>query len=141
LRLHADQLQVVTARASTPAAIEPLRMDLSRAGRHVVATWRGAFEVRPVDDGGIAPGRLRCCELRVRGGGEQFQRSQRSTPRSLKKQFQSTGVPSWQRDGPLLYADGQLLYAPGLGIDARALADAGQAMLDLRWLPDGAAPA
>jgi tRNA(Ile)-lysidine synthase len=41
----------------------------------------------------------------------------------------------------LLYADGQLLYAPGLGIDARASAEAGQAMLGLRWLPDGAAPA
>ena len=141
LRLHAGQLQVVTARASTPAAIEPLRMDLSRAGRHVVAAWRGAFEVHHVDDGGLAPDRLRCCELRVRGGGEQFQRSRRSTPRSLKKQFQSAGVPSWQRDGPLLYADGQLLYAPGLGIDARASAEAGQAMLGLRWLPDGAAPA
>jgi tRNA(Ile)-lysidine synthase len=141
LRLHAGQLQVVTAEASRPAATELLHMDLSRAGRHAVPAWRGVFEVRRVDGAGLAPDRLRCCELRVRGGGEQFQRSRQSMPRSLKKQFQSAGVPAWQRHGPLLYADGQLLYAPGLGIDARALAEGGKARLDLRWLPDNVAPA
>jgi tRNA(Ile)-lysidine synthase len=81
---------------------------------------------------------LRHCELRERRGGEQFQRSRRSVPRSLKKQFQSAGLPAWQRGGPLLYGDGELLYVPGLGIDARVQAQGGGAMLGLRWMPDDA---
>jgi tRNA(Ile)-lysidine synthase len=140
LRLHAGQLQIGPAGTSQPAPVEALRIDLSRAGRHLVPTWGGAFEVHRVDRGGLAPDRLRRCELRVRRGAEQFQRSPRSLPRSLKKQFQSAGVPGWQRGGPLVYADGQLLFVPGLGIDARAQAEGGQPMLGLRWLPDNTPP-
>jgi tRNA(Ile)-lysidine synthase len=90
-----------------------------------------------VPSGGLEPRRLRSCELRQRSGGEKFQRSSRSVPRSLKKQFQATGLPAWQRSGPLVYAGGELVYVPGLGIDARAQADAGAPMVGLRWLPDG----
>ena len=104
-------------------------------------TWGGAFEVCAVDSGGLAPDRLCRCELLGRRGAEQYQRSLRSVPRSLKKQFQSAGVPAWQRDGPLVYADGQLLFVPGLGIDARAQAEGGKPMLGLRWLPDDTPPA
>ena len=137
LRLHAGRLQVV-AQLQPPAPPDtPLHIDLSRAGRFAVPTWHGAFEVTDVPSGGLEPQRLCCCELRQRSGGEKFQRSSRSVPRSLKKQFQATGLPAWQRSGPLVYAGGELVYVPGLGIDARAQADAGAPMLGLRWLPDG----
>ena len=101
--------------------------------------WGGAFEVRVVEDGGLESQKLLRCELGARTGGEQFQRTGKSTPRSLKKQFQAARVPAWQRTGPLVYSGRELLYVPGLGIDARALARRGAPMLSLRWLPTGAA--
>ena len=64
-------------RSSQPASDAPLRIDLSRAGRHAVPAWarhlRGA---RRVDAAGLPPQQLRHCELRARSGGEHFQRSQ-----------------------------------------------------------------
>jgi tRNA(Ile)-lysidine synthase len=135
LRLHAGHLRVVPARA-VGAWLEPIRLDLSRAGHYAVPPWRGAFEVSRVTSGGLTPDRLRRCELRGRVGAEQFQRSRHSVPRSLKKQFQAAGVPQWQRDGPLLYVGNTLLYVPGLGIDARVQAEADKPMLGLRWLSD-----
>jgi tRNA(Ile)-lysidine synthase len=139
LRLHAGRLRVVPAQAAV-ASLEQICLDLSRAGHYPVPPWRGAFEVSSVSSGGLAPDRLRRCELRARGGGEQFQRSRRSVPRSLKKQFQAAGVPAWLRGGPLLYGGDTLLYVPGLGIDARVQASGATPMLGLRWLPDDAPP-
>jgi tRNA(Ile)-lysidine synthase len=101
-----------------------------------VPEWQGRFEVEAVEQGGLAPQRLRAAELQPRRGGERFQRAAGTPPRSLKKQFQAAGVPAWQRDGPLLYGDRQLLFVPGLGIDARRQAPRGSPMLGLRWLPD-----
>lgn len=135
LRLHAGQLQVVHG-TQTPAAPAPQPIDLSREGRVAVPAWRGSFEVRAVDSDGLAPQRLRHCELRARSGGERFQRARGSPPRSLKKQFQDAGVPAWQRGGPLLYGAQALLFVPGLGVDARCQAQHGTPMLGLRWLPD-----
>jgi tRNA(Ile)-lysidine synthase len=137
LRLHAGQLRMVRVQSAAGAPPQPLHIDLSRAGRHSVPGWRGVFEVRCIDRGGLEPERLRQCELRARAGGEQFQRSLRSVPRSLKKQFQAAGVPAWRRDGPLVFDGAELLYVPGLGIDARARADGAKRLLDLRWLADG----
>jgi tRNA(Ile)-lysidine synthase len=109
---------------------------LSREGRFNVPAWRGSFEVRVVDSAGLAPQRLRRCELRARIGGERFQRASGTPPRSLKKQFQDAGVPAWQRDGPLLYVEQDLLFVPGLGVDARQQAASGTPMLGLLWLPE-----
>jgi tRNA(Ile)-lysidine synthase len=135
LRLHAGQLQVVH-NAETPFAPKPQAIDLSREGRFNVPAWRGSFEVRVVDSAGLAPQRLRRCELRARSGGERFQRASGTPPRSLKKQFQDAGVPAWQRDGPLLYVEQDLLFVPGLGVDARQQAPSGTPMLGLLWLPE-----
>ena len=140
LRLHAGQLQVVAVPVVQVAPGGPLYIDLSRAGCFAVPQWGGAFEVCAVDQGGLESQRLRHCELSARTGGEQFQRSTRSMPRSLKKQFQAARVPAWLRTGPLVYAGRELLFVPGLGFDARALAQRGAALLSLRWLPAGAAP-
>ena len=138
LRLHAGCLQAASDLPTQAAPAEPLQMDLSRAGRFAVPAWQGSLVVSEVASGGLEPQDLRRCELRARQGGEQFQRSRRSVPRSLKKQFQAARVPSWQRNGPLVYASGQLLYVPGLGIDARVQARDGGPLLALRWLPDTA---
>jgi tRNA(Ile)-lysidine synthase len=138
LRLHAGCLQAVSGGPTQAAPAEALNIDLSRAGRIAVPAWHGSLVVTAVVTGGLEPQRLRRCELRARQGGEQFQHSSRGLPRSLKKQFQAARVPSWQRDGPLVYGSGQLLYVPGLGIDARVQAREGRPMLALRWLPDTA---
>ncbi|MGL6111244.1 MAG: tRNA lysidine(34) synthetase TilS, partial [Rubrivivax sp.] len=139
LQCHAGMLRhAVDIAPSVSSTERPLWVDLSRAGRHEVPGWGGAFEVWPVDAQGTSPQHLRHCELRPRRGGERFQRGPRTVPRALKKQFQAAKVPAWQRDGPLVYAAAELLYVPGLGIDARRHAEAGQAMLCLRWLPGAA---
>jgi tRNA(Ile)-lysidine synthase len=136
LRLHRGRLRIVGDDAGVevdaPAA---LRIDLSRHGRHEVQSWQGAFEVRAVAHGGLAAARLRDACLRHRQGGERFQGAPQGVPRSLKKQYQAAGVPSWERGGPLVYAGDALLYVPGLGIDARQVAAPDTPMRELRWLP------
>jgi tRNA(Ile)-lysidine synthase len=108
-------------------------IDLSRPGVHALPRWDGAIEVERADSGGVAPDLLRACTLRMRRGGEQFQAQPRSTPRSLKKQYQAAGVAAWQREGPLVYVDDRLLFVPGLGIDARWLGTGRRAGFTLRW--------
>lgn len=138
LRLHRGRLQVVADAVQPVAGAVPdaMHLDLSREGHFAVPAWGGHFEVAAVSAAGLAPQRLQRCVLRPRRGGERFQLAAAAPPRALKKQFQSAGVPAWQRTGPLLYAAQQLLFVPGLGIDARAHAPHGTRMLGLRWLPD-----
>jgi len=121
LALYRGRLQLARATKTQPAssATED-SIDLSRPGTHALPQWGGTLEVTRADPG--VPARvLKACTLRVREGGEQFQRAPRSTPRSLKKQYQAAAIAAWQREGPLVYADGKLLFVPGLGIDARWL--------------------
>ena len=135
LRCHAGLLRFAASVALPQGApAVTCQVDLSRIGRHEVADWGGAFEVRAVGASGLSPLRLRHCELRPRSGGESFQRTPGSVPRSLKKQYQAAGLAAWQRDGPLVYAGDELLFVPGLGIDARRHAQAGRPMLGLSWL-------
>ncbi len=135
LSLHSGLLGLAPE-TRPPASGQTTTMDLSREGLFSVPEWRGAFEVKRVDAAGLAPSRLRRCELHARSGGERFPRAPGSMPRSLKKQFQSAGLPAWRRAGPLLYAMNELLFVPGLGIDARRFAAPGSPMLGLRWLAD-----
>ncbi len=58
-----------------------------------------------------------------RHGGELFQMGPGRPLRSLKKQFQSAGVPRGVRPTHLLFSkEGALMFVPGLGVDARAAA-------------------
>jgi len=116
-------------------------LDLSRPGVHELPGWRGAIEVARVASGGVPPALLKACRVVARRGGEQWQAQPRSTPRGLKKQYQAAGIPSSQRDGPLLYAGEQLVFVPGLGLDARVRlhAPGRRITLTLQWRP--AAPA
>ncbi|MEO5844691.1 MAG: tRNA lysidine(34) synthetase TilS [Caldimonas sp.] len=113
-----------------------MTVDLSRAGRHEFAAWRGAFLVARVDEGGIAVAAARQLELRPRSAGDRFQSGARRPARGLKLQFQANGVAPALRDGPIVCRDGVPVFIPGLGVDARARAAAGEAQVMLTWLLD-----
>jgi tRNA(Ile)-lysidine synthase len=111
------------------------KIDLSRPGVHDLAGWEGLIEVRPVSAGGIAAPVAARLEVRARRPGDRFQAGAGRPPRSLKLQFQAAGLPAWQRQGPVLCLDEVPVFVAGLGIDARALASAGEPQLALAWLP------
>lgn len=114
-----------------------LSLDLSQPGHWPVPDWRGAFDVAPVVERGVAAAMLRAVTLRPRSGGERFQFDPLSVPRGLKKQFQAADVPADGRGGPLVWTgDGHLLFVPGLGLDARGHAAPGAPQLGLQWRPD-----
>jgi tRNA(Ile)-lysidine synthase len=131
LRLNPVPRARTAARATTEGAI-----DLSSPGLYPLPQWGGTLEVER-SSAGVPAAALKACTLRAREGGEQFQRAPRSTPRSLKKQYQAAGIAPWQREGPLVFADDKLLFVPGLGLDARWLPDDRRARgLTLHWHAD-----
>lgn len=138
LRLYRGVLRHATApgTASEPSPTRETLLTLRRGGRHPLPGWGGALQVARVTSGGVPLAWLAHCELRARIGGERFQSALGSLPRSLKKQYQTAGVPMWERDGPLVYSGGQLVFVPGLGLDARVVGLPGQVLVTLRWLRD-----
>ena len=118
-----------------------LDLNLAQPGVFVLPAWAGYLEVKRAEQGGLPLARLRDVQARARVGAERFQLHPNGLARSLKKQYQTAGVPAWQRDGPLLYgAHGELLFVPGLGLDARWLASPGQAQLLIQWHPNPTVP-
>ncbi len=117
-------------------------LDLSHPGLYPLPAWRGTLEVfavKPDDTGlfeGVAASRLIKVELRPREGRTQFQAHAKGIPRSLKKSWQTAGIPSPQREGPLLWVLQTLLFVPGLGLDARQIKRSTEPLLSLRWHPD-----
>jgi tRNA(Ile)-lysidine synthase len=118
-----------------PETLADLALSIAACGELCLPAGLGYLTIDAVEQGGVALSRLRNCRLRTRRGAEQFQLAPNRPARSLKKQFQSMAVPSWERGGPLLYSDGQLVFVPGLGIDARAWAPQGEPQVQLRWRP------
>lgn len=112
-------------------------VNLASVGLHAQVDWGGCWCVEPVSSGGVPAARLQTLTLRARSGGEQFQRTGRSTVRSLKKAYQTAAIPAWERDGPLLFCgEHQLFFAPGLGLDARMLAAPNEPQFSVHWQPD-----
>ncbi len=141
LRRYRGRFKFTPAAAAGAAGVRSAAISIGRAGRYPLPAWGGSLLVQRVREGGVPLALLMGAELREREGRELFQRAPKSTPRSLKKAYQSAGLAAWERAGPLLFAGGQLLFVPGLGIDARALAAPGVAQVRLSWLPDpGALP-
>ena len=136
LRLYRGSLIFSIGPMSAPAATSPPRetlLSVTRAGRYALPGWAGLLHVERSSGHGVPLAWLAHLELRSRVGAEQFQSGLGRPPRSLKKQFQSAGVPEWERVGPLLYSGGQLVFVPGLGLDARVLGLPGQPLVRLRW--------
>jgi tRNA(Ile)-lysidine synthase len=124
--------------ASEPPPKAPVRehlLSITRAGRYLLPGWGGVIVARRVRQGGASLPRLVALRLAERRGGERFRLALGRPSRSLKHQYQAAGVPAWQRDGPLLFSDGVLVFVPGLGLDAGALAAAGDSQLALTWEP------
>ena len=138
LRRYRGRLTPVPAQeAARAASALPMRAAIDGAGIYAVPAQPGRLHVVATRVGGVSLALLREAQWRARTGGERFQRAAGTPPRSLKKQFQAAGVAAWQRDAPLLLsADGRPLFVAGLGIDARALAVAGEPRFKLSWEPD-----
>lgn len=137
LRLHRGVLSL--AAVPPPVHVAPAaRLSIRRAGAYALAGWGGSLRVERVRECGVPLAWLAQLELCARRGGEQFQAGPGRPARSLKKQYQDAGVPSWNRNGPLVYSGGQLVFVPGLGLDARVIGPPGPGLVNLHWLPLGA---
>jgi tRNA(Ile)-lysidine synthase len=134
LRTHRGVLQVVSP-AEAGAVQREGHVRVTRAGRRALPGWGGVLVLRRVSQGGVPLAWLGELELRGRSGGEQFQAGIGRPPRSLKKQYQATGVAPWLREGPLLFSGGQLVFVPGLGLDARVIGLPGQPQVTIAWEP------
>lgn len=136
LERYRGQLRFVAQRQA--AAPMEVSLSITRAGRYALPGWGGTLVAARVREQGLPAAALAHVSLRQRSGGERFQLGPGRPPRSLKKQFQALGLAASERDAPLLFGpDGTLLFVPGLGIDARALAAAGEPQFALRWERDG----
>ncbi|HZW74520.1 MAG TPA: tRNA lysidine(34) synthetase TilS, partial [Caldimonas sp.] len=80
------------ATLATSADLAPSPIDLSRPGVHEVAPWRGAFRVDSVERGGIAAAQAARLVVRARASGDRFQAGARLPARSLKLQYQASGI-------------------------------------------------
>jgi tRNA(Ile)-lysidine synthase len=157
LRLYRDQIRLERRPLSdkgaaippTEPAREPqmVRLSIVAPGRYQVGDWAGVLQVDlalAADPGAVPLSRLANVQARPRQGGEQFQVRTGILPRSLKKQYQSAGVPTWQRIGPVLWCNERVLFVPGLGVDACWLRsdvdNPGEPLCRLQWqvLDDGA---
>ncbi len=113
-----------------------VRLTLTEPGDYAVPQWGGELQVSLAAPGepGLPWAYLSDLRLRCRSGGESFQIAANRPARSLKKQFQSLGVPAWLRDAPLVYSQDQLVLVPALGLDARAtVIDPAQRLAQLTW--------
>jgi tRNA(Ile)-lysidine synthase len=133
LRQHRGRLKAESVPPRRDA-VEATRLAITEPGVYPVPGWGGAVRATEVARGGAAVSLLAALELRPRSGGERFQAGPGRPPRSLKKQYQAKGLAAWQRGGPVGYSAGALVFAAGLGIDARAVAQAGERQLALEWL-------
>lgn len=134
LRRYRGRVTVSALRANVTALL-PRAAFIHGVGTHAVPGQDASLRVSSVKTGGIPLALLHNATWRAREAAQQFQRAAETPPRSLKKQFQSAGVPAWSRDAPLLVSrDGQLLFVPGLGADARSLAVPGQPRVSLAWV-------
>lgn len=135
LRLYRGRLRWQPERVVAPVPERETSLSILAPGSYALPGWGGDMEVAHVPSDGVPLAWLAHLELRTRGGGERFQAGPGRPLRSLKKQFQDAQRPAWEREGPLVYSGGQLVYVPGLGLDARVLGLAGQALVSLQWRP------
>jgi tRNA(Ile)-lysidine synthase len=86
---------------------------------------------------GIAAAWLREQALTIdfRKGGERLKPAANRPTRSLKYQYQASGVPAWERERlPIVWAGKQLLFAAGVGLDCHCLSGDAAGRIRLRWV-------
>ena len=66
---------------------------------------------------------------RARLGGEKIRISLNTPRKTLKNIFQESGIPSWQRNAPLLYLGEELLAVAGVGMHCDLCVNEG-----VRWV-------
>jgi tRNA(Ile)-lysidine synthase len=138
-RLYRGRLSFASNAAPGETSVDKAA-NINKTGRFP-APSHGVLVVRPCKQQGVSLATLATARWVSRSGGERFQRAPNTPPRSLKKAFQAAGVPQWRRQAPLLAgADGDLIFVPSLGMDARAVAAAGEPQVRLSWL-DATPPA
>ncbi len=140
LRLYRGLLKVqgLERRAGSQAPRpDNVAVNLGRSLETPMPDWNGRFRIEPCTQGGVPMAQLEALFARPRSGGERFRFAAKASARSLKLQYQAMGVPSWERQGPLLYtADNRLLFVPGLGIDGGLQDDIVQPQWQILWLAD-----
>lgn len=136
LQRHRGRLRLEDLRRAAVASPVSIALRIDGPGPYPLPAWGGSLVAEAVHEGGVPTAWLAHVELRSRTGGERFMAGIGRPARSLKKQYQASEVPAWERDGPLVYSGGQLVFVPGLGIDARVMAAPGQPQLSLRWRSD-----
>jgi tRNA(Ile)-lysidine synthase len=110
--------------ATPPAGSEVSAFNLE-PGDHVLPAWGGVLRIEAVVHGqsdqpnSVPAACLSQVTIRARQGSDRFQQHLSGVPRSLKKCFQSAGLPAWERHAPVLAFVNGLLFVPGLGADAR----------------------
>jgi tRNA(Ile)-lysidine synthase len=128
--------------ASSPTLPPETQLHIDAPGAYPLPDWGGSLKVLACatgqGTGAVDLAQLGVVELRGRSGGEQFQWAPGRPARSLKKQYQAAGVPTWARGGPILWSQGRLLFVPGLGVDGAWHDAAAQQPCHLRWCPDDA---
>ena len=136
LRSHRGRLFHMRPEATIATAFDLVAVDLAIVGTHRLEGWPGSIRVEPAGHGGVPLTVARRLTVRARASGDRFQGEASRPPRSLKLQYQSAGIPAWQRHGPVLCCEGKLVFVAGLGIDARAMASPNEEQVVLHWLPN-----
>jgi tRNA(Ile)-lysidine synthase len=123
-------------------------------GDHVLPGWGGLLRIEvsahghPNQPNEVPTTCLLRVTVRARRGSDRFQQQLSGVPRSLKKCFQTAGLPAWERQGPVLEFVNGLLFVPGLGADARLRSteslDGAEGIREARalltWLPVDRSP-
>lgn len=138
----AGAAQTVPHASHAPALDLRAAVSITGPGRYDLQPAQGVLVVEAITEGhepGVPWAALASLSWRWRAGGEDFQLAKNRPVRSLKKQFQSVGVPAWLRETPILWSQDRIVLVPGLGIDARILTETTQSRARLTWvsLPQG----
>lgn len=118
------------------ASLVAIDLKVSGPGRYPLPAFGGVLCVCEVQADGLPASPGVVWQLRWREGGERWQAHTASLARSLKKQWQTAGVPPWGRRGPLVWQGDALLWVPGLGVDARRRAEPGAPQWAVAFEPD-----
>ncbi len=107
------------------------------ASRLALPALGGELRFRKARGGGIDPARVASgLTVRLRAPGDRLQQAPDRPRRTLKKLFQESGIPEWQRGRlPLLASGTELVWVPGIGVHAPYRARAGAVGLLPEWRP------